>query len=152
MAETRPESRYARRLRQERELGAREGAVQAREQAAAQSPSGPARRSGSGPGAASTVRAAHRQASRRPYLALMLAADVIVWVQLGRNGKLQKGEKYAAAFASVVLLLAVGLVGELSPEIATGFAGLLLVSVLLGGTDAVGYLFLTIPRNLSKAA
>lgn len=150
MAETRPESRYARRLRQERELGAREGAVAAREQAAASTP--PRRSSSSGPGPAQAARAAHRQASRRPYLALMLAADVIVWVQLGRNGKLQKGEKYAAAFASVVLLLAVGLVGELSPEIATGFAGLLLVSVLLGGSDAVAYLFQTIPQNLLKAA
>lgn len=90
--------------------------------------------------------------SRSPYLALGFGAMVIVWVQLARNSKLTSGEKRAAAVASVVVLLTVAFVGELSPQVATGFAGLLFLAILLGGTDATAYLFQTIPQNLIDGA
>lgn len=83
-----------------------------------------------------------------PYLAFGFATMLIAWIQLARNGKLSKGEKAGAAVASTIVLLALALLGEASPDIATGFAALLFVAVLLGGTDAVGYLFQTLPHNL----
>lgn len=91
---------------------------------------------------------ATRKAKRTPYIALSFATMLIAWVQLGRNDKLQKNQKIAAGVSSVIVLLAIALLGEISPEIATGFATLLFLSVLLGGTDAVGYIFETIPHNL----
>lgn len=85
---------------------------------------------------------------RNPYLALSVATMAIAWVQLGRNSKLTRGEKASAVAASVIVLLFISLVGEASPQIATGFATLLFISVLLGGTDAVSFLFKDLPHNL----
>ena len=83
-----------------------------------------------------------------PYLAFGFGTMMIAWIQLARNSKLTGGQKAGAVTASTVVLLALALLGEASPTLATGFAGLLFVAVLLGGTDAVAYVFQTLPHNL----
>lgn len=148
-AETPYQRRRARedaRARQEGELAERQRQLEARERQMAASRASAASRS-SGPSAGSVVGRVHRT----PYLALSVATAAISWVQLARNGNLTHAQKRAAVFASILLLLAVALVGEASPEIATMFAGLLFVSVLLGGTNAVSYLFTELPHRLLTA-
>ena len=139
------------RARSEGELAERERQLSAR-QSALNASRAPRRASGGGRSVTRDVNRVRTGAKRTPYLALSFGTAAISLVQLARNDKLTRDQKRAAAFATGLLLLTVAFVGELSPGIATGFATLLFLAVLLGGTDAVAYVFETIPRRLLNPA
>lgn len=73
----------------------------------------------------------------------------LAFVQAFRNKQLSPSDKRAAVVSITLLLVIVAAVGEFSPEIATGFSALLLVALLLGGTNASHYLFVQLPNTFA---
>ena len=95
------------------------------------------------------VRAAKAGVSRRGYIAALTVTALVIAVQTFRSKTLSKGERRSAVVSMAILFVAIAAVGEFSPEIATGFSVLLLVSVLIGGTNAAHYLFVQLPDSLT---
>ena len=86
---------------------------------------------------------------KQPAVALIFATFAILMVQLVRSkSSVTKGQQRAVVVAAVIMLLFVALAAEASPELATGFAALLFISVLIGGTNVIDYLTMTLPHNL----
>lgn len=92
---------------------------------------------------------AARSASRRPYIAAMTLAGGLAFVQAFRSRQLDASERRAAVVSIVILLVVIAAVGEFSPEIATGFSALLLLSLLFGGSNAAHYLFVQLPNTFA---
>lgn len=85
----------------------------------------------------------------------MLAAWLVLvaYADAQNKAKLSDNERRAALAGAVVATLVIGFLGELAPSLATGFAAVLLLAMILGG-PANGLLVLTktIPQNLAKGA
>ncbi len=99
--------------------------------------------------AAKPVQVVKGAASRRDYIAALTVTALVIAVQTFRSKTLSAGERRSAVVSMVILFIAIAAVGEFSPEIATGFSVLLLVSVLIGGTNAAHYLFIQLPGTLA---
>lgn len=104
--------------------------------------------SSSGGGSAfSAPKAVASAGSSKTLTALLLGWFVLVAYGAAKS-QVPRNEKDAAVAAAVVAALVVGFVGEVAPELAVGFAGILLVSMLLAG-PANGFKALTeIPKTV----
>lgn len=86
-------------------------------------------------------------------LTALLVAWIVLVAYAASNSKQSSGQKRAAIAAAIVVMLILAFVGEIAPELATGFAALLLLSMVVAGPSNVfGYLTKTLPTNLIHSA
>lgn len=84
--------------------------------------------------------------------ALLLGWGVLVAYGAHGSKTATAAQKDAALAGAVIASLLIGFVGEFAPDIATAFAGMLLVGTVLAG-PANGFDLLTkIPLNLAKGS
>lgn len=86
----------------------------------------------------------------KPYVVAIAATGVVVTVQIVRGSE-PASQKASTFIALGVLALIVAGIGELSPELASGFAFLVLIAALVGGPNGLSA-FKGFAQNLEKGA
>lgn len=92
--------------------------------------------------------------NRRLLFALLVAWGILIaYGSQTAKRKAGTNEGRAAIAAAVIVVLALGLLGEVAPGFAVGFAALLVLAALLAGPgNSFLTLTKTIPQNLLKGA